>query len=92
MEHQSDVKDPCADFGPIQMRAIVWFFCVILFGGFLTYKLSSIDRWMYDNDGETFDRLAHQENRRALFGISSEHLDPRQNGSYVAAAKKTAAK
>ena len=92
MEHNKDVTDPCAEFGPVQMRALVWFFCVILIGGALTFKLSKIDRWMWEHDGETLNREAHVENRHALFGIQSEHLDPRQNGTYVAAASKTETK
>lgn len=80
--------DPCAEFGPTQRWAVVWFFSVIALGLFMTYRLSNLDRWMYDNNAETFNTESIRENRLAFTSVRSEQSDPRQQGDYFSALGK----
>ena len=80
MGEQIEQEDPCAGFGPMQRSALIWFFAVIVIGALLTFNGAKLDRWMYDNNGETLNYSNYRENRGALLGIESETLDPRQRG------------
>lgn len=82
--------DPCGEVGPVQRWAFVWFFVMVLCGGMLTYRLATIDRWMYDNNGERLDYDAYRENRSATTSIGSERIDPRQLSSEPVAQKRAA--
>lgn len=88
MSEEKNVEDPCAEFGPAQRAALVWFAAVIVIGMALTYKLAGIDRWMFVHNAETLDYHAYKENRRAATTIASEQLDERQAGDYVSAIEK----
>jgi len=79
--------DHCADFGPVQKRALLWFMCAIIAGGLLTYKLCSIDGNMYETGGDTLDYVAYRENRVGSRSIGSEQIDPRMHSSYTTAVE-----
>jgi hypothetical protein len=84
----AESNDPCGASGPTQRWAYVWFLGVLLVGIPLTLQLASIDRWMYDNNGEVLDYQAYRENRTAQTNLRSESIDDRQNGELSAAEAK----
>jgi len=86
--NETSATDPCADIGPEQRKAFIWFVAVIIIGVALSFQLASIDRWMYDNNGELFDLAKIRENRRAGTSLPSERLDERLNGNYSEAVTK----
>jgi hypothetical protein len=77
MSNHTQQMDPCAQFGPVQKRALVWFVVIILIGSALVCKLARVDRWMYDNNGEFLNYKAYKDNRTAATSVASEPSDPR---------------
>lgn len=73
-EHKAD---PLEGFQSENRGAAIWFVCAILFGGFLTYKLSRIDRMNYDTKGKYLNYTEYKENRLATTSLGSETKDPR---------------
>ena len=94
MSEQAPVEssaDPCAEFGPAQKAALVWFIAVILLGIPLVVTLCGIDTKMYAAKGRFLDFETYKENRMAFTSIGSENFDERAQGGYsVAAAEVTA--
>lgn len=76
-QHTNDIDDPCADFGPDQRWAVVWFISVIVIGVAATYGLSKVDRFNYDTKGRFLDNEKYRQNRLATTSIGSESIDPR---------------
>ena len=88
-EHNAhEVEDACAEFGPVQYRALVWFFSVILIGMGLTYTLRMTDLHNYMTNGEYFDNDAYRENRLSSTSVASEPMDERAHGDLPTAASK----
>ena len=82
MSEKVNIEDPCAEFGPTQKWAVVWFLSVLVITALLVCKLSEIDRKMYDTNAECLDYDQYRANRASSFGLKSEAVDPRQRGSY----------
>ena len=74
------VVDPCAEFGPAQRSAVVWFVVILIGGALLTAKLAGVDTWMYENNAEVLDYQKYRENRAAFTGLASERSDARSHG------------
>ena len=89
MESEKSKKqcDPCAEFGPTQRSATVWFFCAILVGASLTVVLSQIDRFNYDTKGRYLDYSAYKNNRKSSTTIPFEQIDERKEHSSVNTVK-----
>ena len=80
-----EIADPCADFGPAQRTAVVWFIVMVLGGALLTARLAGIDAWMFVNNAEVLDYEKYRENRAAFSGLASERSDPRSRGDLSSA-------
>lgn len=87
-EHNEHSNDPCGSSGPDQRWAYIWFVGVLLIAIPLTLQLASIDRWMYDNNGEMLNYKSYRENRTAQTSLKSESIDIRQDGELTAAEAK----
>lgn len=88
MSEQTTQLDPCKEFGPSQKKALIWFFAVIIIGAALTWRLSKVDRWMYDNNGEYLNYEAYRDNRNAATSVAMEPGDPRKYGDITTAREK----
>lgn len=91
-DHSSDslVKDPCAEFGPTQIKALLWFFGAVLVGGTLVANFARIDQWMYDTNAEFYNYTSYRENRKSSTSLASDSIDERAHGSLVDARAKLA--
>ncbi len=89
--HDSLVKDPCAEFGPTQIRALIWFFGAVLLGGTLVTNFARIDAWMYSNNAEFFNYTAYRENRKSATSLASDSVDERAHGGLADAREMIAA-
>lgn len=78
----AELKDPCAEFGPAQRNAILWFLFIIIGFGIVVSQLARLDSWMYVNDAETLDYDKYRENRTAQSTVPSEGMDIRANGTF----------
>lgn len=83
----TEIKDPCAEFGATQKWAVVWTLSAIILGSLLTYKLACIDRQQYDKKGVYMDYDAYRKNRAARTGIASEQVDARTKADYSTTQK-----
>ena len=77
----NSVEDPCADFGPVQRNALIWFVFVVIGGGILVSQLARIDSWMFANNAENLDYGKYRENRVAQYSLGSDAVDPRSRGA-----------
>ena len=77
----NSVEDPCAEFGPVQRNAIIWFVFVVIGGGILVSQLARIDSWMFENNAETLDYGKYRENRVSQYSMGSDDVDPRSQGA-----------
>lgn len=83
--HESLVKDPCAEFGPVQIKALLWFFGAVLLGGTLVANFARIDAWMWDTNAEFFNYNAYRENRKSATSLAGDSIDERAHGGIDAA-------
>lgn len=82
MAHTTNSQDPCAEFGPTQKSALIWFVGAITFGALLTWKLCAIDFHLYSTNAEMIDYGKQHENRTAAATIGSEEIDGRARGDF----------
>ena len=75
-------EDPCADYGPNQRSAVVWFFAVISIGVVLGVSLATYDRGNYDAKGYIMRFDDHKENRLSATSLPSERQDERTLSSF----------
>ena len=87
-EKNTEIQDPCAEFGPRQRAALTWFVAVLVLGSLAVTYLAGIDRWMYDNNAEMLDWTKYKENRQAFSSVASERSDPRSRGDYSSNASQ----
>lgn len=74
------VKDPCAEFGPVQIKALLWFFGAVLLGGTMVANFAKIDAWMWDTNAEFFNYSAYRENRKSSTSLAGDSIDERAHG------------
>lgn len=88
-DHGADslVKDPCAEFGPTQIKALLWFFGAVLLGGTLVTNFARIDAWMWDTNAEFFNYSAYRENRKSATSLGGDSVDERAHGGVLDARK-----
>lgn len=85
-EASTTVQDPCAEFGPNQRWALVWFLAIVFGGIVLVTQFARMDSWMWENNADFMDWKAYKENRIAHTTIPSERTDHRSAGDYSTAA------
>ncbi len=78
MSEITNTEDPCAIDNPASRWAFVWFFCVIIGGGFFVYKLYQADTWMYVNNGQFLNYDDYRSNRSAQTSVAVGHVDSRR--------------
>ncbi len=90
--HNTLSKDECSSWSKTQSWAVVWFVFVIMLAPLFVKSLAHIDNWLYQSNGEVnvagvkfLDYDKYRDNRKASFGIKSEHPDSRANGSLKSA-------
>ena len=88
-EQQGTVVDPCAEFGPDQRWAVVWFVLILIGGVTFVRVLSHIDEWMYAHNAEFLDYDAYADNRFSHTSIRSAPMDPRARGDLQTAYDRT---
>jgi len=86
--HAHNQKDPCADFGPDQRYAVVWFFAVVIIGLFAVFTFRNTDAYNYATNGEFYDYAKFRANRVGQTHIASEGADERANGNLAHAASE----
>ncbi len=89
-EAEGMVKDPCAEFGPVQIKALLWFFGAVLLGGTLVVNFAKIDAWMWDTNAEFFNYSAYRENRKSATSLAGDSIDERAHGGMTDARKLVA--
>lgn len=61
----------------IRVQAVVWLIVTLIGSGLLAYKLSRIDRRLFDTKNVYLDEAKYRENRLSASSIQSEHGDSR---------------
>lgn len=82
----TQIVDPCAEIGPNQRWAFVWFVAILIIGTVATVKFAGMDKWMWEHNADWMDWDKYKENRVAHTTIPSERNDRGSEGDYASAA------